>query len=239
MEKELEVKIRGHEKQVEITDAVDEFLNEVERLNRAEATQQKYILTLNRLSVWCRAQRPAILCLSDLDVPRLRPWIHSWEGAPTSRHNQHQRVIAFFNFCREQGWIKENPAKRIKKVPRQQEETLPFSREQYVKGGVYSSNYVYESVRGWKAFEPALTRAESMDAESIWHCAADIPQEWYEEDRASLERLVEELSKRREIIRKLIGDFRKSNRNPFFNWRDSSCITVPCIARRDEAVEIR
>lgn len=78
-----------------------------------------------------------------------------------------------------------------------------------------------------------------MDAESIWHCAADIPQEWYEEDRASLERLVEELSKRREIIRKLIGDFRKSNRNPFFNWRDSSCITVPCIARRDEAVEIR
>jgi integrase len=40
-------------------------------------------------------------------------------------------VIAFFNFCIEQGWIKDNPAKKIKKVPRQQEETLPFTREQY------------------------------------------------------------------------------------------------------------
>ena len=130
-EKEFEAKIRGHERQIEITDTIDQFLNEVERLNRAEATRQKYKLTLNRLSAWCAAHRPAILCLSDLDVPTLRPWIHSWQGAPTSRHNQHQRVIAFFNFCREQSWIKENPAKRIKKVPRQQEETLPFTREQY------------------------------------------------------------------------------------------------------------
>jgi integrase/recombinase XerD len=131
LEKEFEAKARGHERQVEIAEAIDEFLNEVERLDRAEATRQKYKLTLNRLSAWCAAQRPAILCLSELDVPTLRPWIHSWEGAPTSRHNQHQRVIAFFNFCREQGWIKENPARKIKKVPRQQEETLPFTREQY------------------------------------------------------------------------------------------------------------
>jgi len=69
--------------------------------------------------------------LSQLDVPTLRRWIHSWPGSPTTRHNQHQRIIAFFNFCIEQGWIKENPAKRIKKVPRQQDETLPFTREQY------------------------------------------------------------------------------------------------------------
>ena len=109
----------------------------------------------------------------------------------------------------------------------------------YPLRGVYASNCVYEGITGWDVFEPALTRADSMDAGSIWQCAADIPEEWYEGDRQSLERLVDGLSKRREIIRKLIGDFRKSNRNPFFNWRDSSCITVPCIARRDEGLEIR
>jgi site-specific recombinase XerD len=49
----------------------------------------------------------------------------------TARHNQHQRLIAFFYFCIGQGWIKENPAKRIKNVPAEQDETLPFTREQY------------------------------------------------------------------------------------------------------------
>jgi len=109
----------------------------------------------------------------------------------------------------------------------------------YPLRGVYSSNHVYEGITAWDAFEPALTRAESMGAGTIWQCAADIPEEWYEGDRASLERLVEELSKRREIIRKLIGDFRRSNRNPFPNWSDSTCLAIPRVLRSNAAVEIR
>ena len=98
---------------------------------------------------------------------------------------------------------------------------------------------MYDGVTGWDAFEPALTRAEEMDSDVIWRCAADIPEEWYEGDRAALERLVDELSTRRGIIRKLIGKFRKSIRNPFPNWRDSLAFTVPPVTRGDEAVEIR
>ena len=44
---------------------------------------------------------------------------------------------------------------------------------------------------GWEAFEPALSRAEEMDAHTIWRCAAEIPEEWYEGDRDGLNRLVE------------------------------------------------
>lgn len=69
--------------------------------------------------------------------------------------------------------------------------------------------------------------------------SADIPEEWYAGDRPSLERLVEELSNRRVIIRKLIEDFRKSIRNPFPNWTDSPSFAVPSVATCDEAVEIR
>jgi hypothetical protein len=29
---------------------------------------------------------------------------------------------------------------------------------------------------GWEAFEPALSRAEEMDADAVWRCAADIPK---------------------------------------------------------------
>jgi integrase/recombinase XerD len=68
--------------------------------------------------------------------------MRSWIGAPTTRHNQHQRVIAFFSFCIEQGWLKENAAKSIKKVPRQQDETLFFTREQY--DALIEATYYYD-----------------------------------------------------------------------------------------------
>jgi len=86
--------------------------------------------------------------------------------------------------------------------------------------GVYADNCVYMKVVGWDAFEPTLTRAEQMDANEIWRLAADIPEEWYEGDTDGLHRLVETLHARRSIIRSLVGEFRKSSRNPFPNWRE-------------------
>jgi hypothetical protein len=103
--------------------------------------------------------------------------------------------------------------------------------------GVYANNCVYERVVGWEAFEPALSRAEEMDAHTIWQCAAGIPEEWYERDRVGLERLVETLHHRRPTIRKLIGEFRKSSRNPFPNWRESAANSAMPLAARDGSLE--
>jgi site-specific recombinase XerD len=127
LQRQLEAK--AQKRQVEIAAAVENFLQEIARLNRAEATRAKYELTLNRLSDRCAAQDAPITLLSQLDIATLRRWIQTWDGAPTTRHNQHQRVITFFFFCIEQGWITENPAKRIKKVAPEQDETQPFTRE--------------------------------------------------------------------------------------------------------------
>jgi hypothetical protein len=129
LQRQLEAK--AQKRQLEIAAAVDNFLQEIARLNRAEATRAKYALTLNRLTEWCAAQDAPFTLLSQLDVATLRRWIQAWHGAPTTRHNQHQRIITFFFFCMEQGWITENPAKKIKKVSPEQDETLPFSREQF------------------------------------------------------------------------------------------------------------
>jgi hypothetical protein len=84
--------------------------------------------------------------------------------------------------------------------------------------GAHANNCVYEAVTGWESFEPALSRAEETDVDAIWRCAAETPEEWYEGDRAGLERLVEELWKRRKLIPKLISDFSESSRNPFPRW---------------------
>jgi integrase len=129
--------------QLEISVAVEQFLKEITRLNRAEATHAKYSLTLNRLLSWCATQDVPVTLLSELDVATLRGWIHSWHGAPTTRHNQHQRVITFFFFCVEQGWIRENPAKKIKKVAPEQDETLPFTRAQF--DALIEATYFYDS----------------------------------------------------------------------------------------------
>src|SRR5947209_5723465 len=104
LRRQLEAKLNARNGHVEIALAVDQFLKEVARLNREEATRFKYNLTLSRLLTWGAAQEPTVLLLSQLDVPTLRSWIHSWTGAPTTRHNQHQRVRTFFRFCMEQGW---------------------------------------------------------------------------------------------------------------------------------------
>jgi hypothetical protein len=83
---------------------------------------------------------------------------------------------------------------------------------------VYASNFVYKHVTGWDTFEPALSRAEEMDIDSIWRIAAAIPPAWYEFDMDGLNRLVETLYRRRAMIRDLIMAFRRSSRNPFPSW---------------------
>jgi len=103
--------------------------------------------------------------------------------------------------------------------------------------GAYANNCVYEGVVGWEAFEPALSRAEEMDADAIWRCAVDIPEEWYEGDRIGLERLVETLRHRRTAIRRLIGEFRRSSRNPFPNWRESAADSALLLAPSDRSLE--
>jgi hypothetical protein len=105
--------------------------------------------------------------------------------------------------------------------------------------GAYANNCVYEGVAGWEAFDPALSRAEEMDAQTIWRCAADIPEEWYEGDRDGLDRLVQALHQRRGAIRKLISEFRRSSRNPFPNWRESPTDFGMPLAARDRSLEVQ
>jgi hypothetical protein len=85
--------------------------------------------------------------------------------------------------------------------------------------GVYARNEVYRGVIGWESFEPWLGNIVKMDDAAIWRCAEDIPKEWYGES-AELERLVEQLAKRRTRVAELILAFKNSSREPFVNWNE-------------------
>lgn len=88
--------------------------------------------------------------------------------------------------------------------------------------GVYARNAVYREVIGWESFEPGLSRIETFADNKVWEIAETIPPEWYEEDAAALEQLVEKLLERRGCVRDCITAFRESSRRPFPNWGRSA-----------------
>ncbi len=88
--------------------------------------------------------------------------------------------------------------------------------------GVYARNVVYRDVTGWESFEPWLSSLEQVEAERIWEIAEAVPPEWYENEAAALEQLVEKLMKRRAGVRDRITEFRESSREPFPKWNGKS-----------------
>lgn len=93
--------------------------------------------------------------------------------------------------------------------------------------GVYQRNLVYRGVTGWKSFEPWLSRVEAFDERKAWSIAELVPPEWYGGAPSDLERLIEQLLRRRGRVRELIASFRDSDRDPFPNWDKRASTTVP------------
>ena len=93
--------------------------------------------------------------------------------------------------------------------------------------GVYARNRVYTGVTGWPSFEPWLTRIEEMDGDTLYNVADLIPPEWYLGDMTAVERLLEQLLRRRARVRALIAAFRDSNREPFPLWDKKPSVAVP------------
>ena len=83
--------------------------------------------------------------------------------------------------------------------------------------GVYGRQEVYSHVKCWDDFQPWLSRIERCSPTAIQTIAEEIPTEWYGE-RNDLNRLVQQLLERRDVVRRLITQFRDSYRNPFPSW---------------------
>ena len=96
--------------------------------------------------------------------------------------------------------------------------------------GVYYRNDVYRGVMGWEAFEPWLSRVETISEQVVWDAAGEIPAEWYGGDLGEMESLVERLLARRGRVRELIEDFRKYSREPFPNWGKSGATLQEAVA---------
>jgi hypothetical protein len=86
--------------------------------------------------------------------------------------------------------------------------------------GLYARHAVYESVRGIESFEPWLTRIETKITEEVLdEISKEIPGEWYNFETETLEKMLEQLLRRRRLVRELIFSAWKSSRQPFPSWK--------------------
>ncbi len=84
--------------------------------------------------------------------------------------------------------------------------------------GLYQRQRVYEAVSGMESFEPWLGRIETLPASVLGEEAEQIPPEFYDWDGEALERLLEQLDRRRGRVRDLIAEAKGTYRAPFPNW---------------------
>lgn len=89
--------------------------------------------------------------------------------------------------------------------------------------GLYARRCVYKQVRGLDDFEPWLAKLEFEINEGVLlDIGKSIPPEWYDSDWDSLQRLLEQLDRRRGKVRELLWSARKARREAFPNWFDDS-----------------
>jgi hypothetical protein len=85
--------------------------------------------------------------------------------------------------------------------------------------GLYPRHRVYDHVRGLESFEPWISRIEKLEEAALEEAASAIPPDWYGGDQDALERLLEQLFRRRTMVRDLIASAWKSSAQPFPNWK--------------------
>lgn len=84
--------------------------------------------------------------------------------------------------------------------------------------GTCAMDTVYKTISGWNCFEPWLSKIESMPDAGLWEIASQVPTQWYSGTRNEFEELIVAILGRRQRVRELIDDFRRSARQPFPFW---------------------
>jgi hypothetical protein len=85
--------------------------------------------------------------------------------------------------------------------------------------GLYARNRVYHGVIGWKSFEPWIERIQKKVTEkTLNQLIGEIPPEWYSDDLDSVQKLAEQLLRRKNLVADLIFAAKTTTRRPFPNW---------------------
>jgi integrase/recombinase XerD len=116
--------------EVTINDAVRKFLEDAKARRLSEATLQKYIVVLEKQLVpFCR--KKGLRYPGELSLQEVREFRQTWKDGAISGLKKLERLRAFFGFCKQSDWMKNNPATLIRPPRVSQKPTLPFSQDEF------------------------------------------------------------------------------------------------------------
>jgi hypothetical protein len=97
-----------------IAKAIDIFLADEKGRNLSkETTKQSKTLFQNQFLSW--AKHRGLSRLRDLTPPKLVNFRATWENSGLTANRKLSRLVGFFAFCIQNGWLNENPATKVKR----------------------------------------------------------------------------------------------------------------------------
>lgn len=138
--------------------------------------------------------------------------------------NADSRQAVFFR-ARAKTWtpIKGDPPNRIGFFAQMIDHGFSFNGPHWQFGdsplqGLYFRTSVYDEVRSLESFQPWLDLVTNFPETVIDSAWKEIPREWLAEDEDALEKMLEQLLKRRKRVTSLVEEVRGKRSTAFVNW---------------------
>ncbi len=128
-----------------------------------------------------------------------RARLRDWSGRPEA----HPLKLGFVALMVDHGFIFDGPRWDFSDSP---------------VHGLYPRKLVYSQVRGLKDFEPWLDQVVHFPDGVIDKARRQVPPQWIAGDEDELDRVLENLMKRRKRVPDLLNDVRRTGVNPFPAW---------------------
>jgi len=114
-----------------VADAWDGFLADLESRKLHLSTVRKYKLLRRQMEEFARKR--GIRFLVEFDTPRVTEFRSIWKDGQRSSAKKLERLRAFFRFARDQNWVQENPAAKLKSPKVTLCPTLPYTRDEMIR----------------------------------------------------------------------------------------------------------
>jgi len=165
-----------------IVDAVEAFLADEKGRNLSkETTKQSRTLFQKQFLPWTKHR--GLIRLRDLTPIELVNFRATWANNGLTANRKLSRLVGFFAFCIQNGWLHENPAMRLKRATAHSLPTGWFPKPEFKR--IVDATYAYGEWRGGRDFQFRADRLRALVLLMRWSGLAIQDAVTLERDRLS------------------------------------------------------
>jgi site-specific recombinase XerD len=131
---EIENRITEEAEPVEpktVKGAWESFIADCQARNLREPTIKKYSYFQKQMDAF--AESRGIRYVQEFDTGLLTEFRVSWKSQNVSALKRLQLLRSYFRFCQDQGWVSDNPARRIRNPKVEDRPTLPLDQKEIMR----------------------------------------------------------------------------------------------------------